>query len=214
MNNINWFFDMCVIIFYSNPSEKYSEKVIRFVENKGNSKFLLCYYILEENLPKWIIRQKAILEEVKIKLKNPDYIIGTSNFGKLLFPKDKNKCEKFIFAALRSKNNKKFIMNLERNQLLIQKRIEHFKKLIDKKVIPISEIDFELKSSLFTFLNNDSDAKTLASGIQQHQKEELIIITGDKEHWTKDNLEWAIPEHSPLRKKYSKIPEIKYVQNL
>jgi len=59
-----------------------------------------------------------------------------------------------------------------------------------------------------------SDVMTLSSGIQEHNNKELILLTSDKEHWTKENLEWAIPKASSLRKKYPKIPEIEYIQNI
>lgn len=212
---MNWFLDMCILIYFSNVKEEYSEKTIQFVKNKKNDRFFVCCYILEENLPKWIQRQIAIIEETKMKIKNPDYIIGTSYFGKFLFPKDKNKCEKLILVALKLNDKKKFIKEIEKAQLLIERRINYFlRNLTDKMVIPIKEIDFDLKSSLFSFLNNDSDSKTLASGIQQHNKEEITILTGDKKDWTKENIKWAFDSRPPLAKKYPKIPEIKYVQDV
>lgn len=87
------------------------------------------------------------------------------------------------------------------------------KNYIDKKVIPEKEIDFELKSAIFTFTNNHSDSLTIASGIQHHQKEKLILLTGDKNDWTKENLEWVFASQPNLKKKY-KAPEIKYIQKL
>ena len=84
---------------------------------------------------------------------------------------------------------------------------------VDKKVIPEKEIDLELKSAIFTVINNHSDSLTIASGIQHHQKEKLILLTGDKNDWTKENLEWVFASRPDLKKKY-KIPSIRYIQNL
>ena len=67
---------------------------------------------------------------------------------------------------------------------------------------------------MLTYLdNNISDANTIASGIQENKNKEVILVTADKQHWTKDNLEWALPEHSPLRKEYPNLPQIKYIQD-
>ena len=68
-----------------------------------------------------------------------------------------------------------------------------------------------MKSSLFTYTRNHSDANIIASGIQYHQIEELILVTTDRKDWTEENLDLALPENSDLRKKYSKIPKIKYL---
>lgn len=221
MNNIKWFIDMCIIIYYAkdNPNSELSMKAANFVKNKGNSQFLLCYYISEINLPKWIKRQRIIIEEVKRNVKDNNYSIGSSFEGKILFEQDKNECKKLYFKYMNTENKSEFFMLQKKNQQMIEQKISYFiNKLIDKKVIPISEIDFELKSSLFTYLdNNDSDAKTIASAVQQHNKEtqeQLIIITSDKKHWTKQLLEDSISLHPALTKKYPKLPEIKYLQEL
>ena len=81
-------------------------------------------------------------------------------------------------------------------------------------VIPINEIDPKLKSCLFTWLTpNDSDSKTIASAIQEHNKKEVVIITADKKDWTKELLE-EVHNDPSLKKVYEKLPEIKYVQDL
>jgi hypothetical protein len=218
MNSQNWFLDMCIMISYAknNPYSEISKKVLDFVYNKKTSSFLVCYYILEINLPKWINRQKVIIKEIKRKINNPRYIIGESSEGKLLFQKDKNECQKIFLAYLSSEKKEDFCEKIETSQKVIERRLKYLiENLVDKKVIPVSEIDFELKSSLFTYLNNnDSDAKTIASAVQQHNKEPLIIITSDRKHWTKELLEDSISIRPTLRKKYPKIPEINYIQKL
>ncbi len=214
---INWFLDMCVIIYYAyNSSDKLAERAKKFVENKGNSTFTVCYYILEINLPKWIKRKWITLEELERKIKDPSYIFGSSSEARILLPKDRQECEKLLSTCMKAESSVQFIEDLRRKYLLAEIKINFFiNKLINNKVIPVSEIDFELKSSFFTYLeNNDSDARTLASAVQQHNKENLIILTGDKKHWTKQLLDDAVSIHPTLRKKYSKIPEIKYLQDL
>ena len=94
-------------------------------------------------------------------------------------------------------------------------RIFHFIKQKAEKVIQLSEIDSNLRSELLTFLDNNisnvSDANILASGIQEHNKKEVILITGDKNHWTKENIQWVFDSKPQLTKTYPKMPEIKYV---
>jgi hypothetical protein len=213
---MRYFLDMSLIIYYCyRTGLDIEKKVIKFIDEKGKNLFLVCYYILDENLPKWIKRMRIIFKEIKRKINNPEYELWSSPESKLLFKKDKINGEKILKKYELTKNKKEFLEIIEKGWIYAETRIKIFlRDLIDEKVIPINEIDFELKSVLFTFLNNISDAMTLASGIQEHNRKELILITTDKEHWTKDNLEWALPEHSTIRRKYPKIPEIKYIQDL
>ncbi len=63
---MNWFLDMCIIIFYaSGTNDAMEEKTKQFVKSKNKDQYLLCYYIADTNLPKWITRQEIILEELK-----------------------------------------------------------------------------------------------------------------------------------------------------
>lgn len=210
------FLDMSVIIYYCyRTGQDIEKKVIKFVDNKGEKLFIVCYYILDENLPKWVKRMKIMFKEIKRKINDPGHKLWSSQESELLFNKDKINGERILKKYELSNNKKDFLEIMERGWVYTEARIKIFlRDLIDKKVILIKEIDSELKSALFTYLDNISDAKTLTSGIQEHNKKELILITTDKEHWTKNNLEWALPEHSALRKKYPKIPEIKYIQDL
>lgn len=213
---MRYFLDMSIVIYYCyRVGLDIEKKVIKFVDNKGENLFIVCYYILDENLPKWIRRMKIMFKEIKRKINNPEYKLWSSQESNLLFNKDKINGEKILKKYELANNKKELLEIIERGWIYAEARIKIFlRDLINEKVIPISEIDQELKSALFTFLDNLSDAKTLASGIQEHNKKELILITTDKEHWTKDNLEWALPEHSTLRKRYQKIPEIRHIQDL
>ena len=218
MNSQSWFLDMCILIYYArdNPNSENSRKVLNFINNKGDGKFIMCYYILDINLPKWINRQRIIIQEVKRKINDRCYRIGDSLAGKMLFQKDKVEAEKLFYEYLGSPQKENFTGLIKKNQRITEAKIEYFtNNLIDKKIIPVSEIDFNLKSSLFTYLDsNDSDAKTIASAVQHHNTEPLIILTSDKKHWTKELLDDAVSIHPALRKKYPKIPEIKYLQEL
>ena len=212
---MNWFLDMCIIIFYAEDSQEIkSVKSKEFIKNKEDSKFFLCFYITKENMPKWIQRQKAIINLIRMNIKNPSLEIEKLEDYNLLFKQDIIKLKKLLGGSSQFKNKQEYYNIIKRNHIVLIQRINYFlAKLIDKEVI--EKVDPELRSTLFTFLQNYSDAVTLASAIQCHNKEEEItILTGDKKDWTKDNIQWTFDSKLQLAKTYQKIPEIKYIQNL
>jgi len=201
---MNKFLDTSIIIGYAHNEEKF----VFFVKNK-KEEFIVCYFVLDKDIPSLIKRMRIIINEVKKQ---------APNFKKLLENKDIYKQDLFraekLLAIKEILVKKGFDVNkgLDKIQEIFEFRIDFFvQNLINKKVIAIKEINFELKSSLFTYTKNHSDANILASGIQYHQEKEIVLVTSDRQDWTKDNLEWALPEFSDLRKKYPRIPEIEYV---
>jgi hypothetical protein len=213
---MRWFLDMCIILGYINEgdNQKIINKTISFVNQKKEDKFVLCYYIKEDNLPKWLNRKRIIFREILRQIKDTSYKPYSDNECSQLWEKDKNQVLKLAALSNTFQDKTKIIESFENVYQEIERRIKEFiEKEIDELVVPIKEIDLELRSSLFTYLgNNMSDANTLASGIQENKNKEVILITADKQHWTKDNLEWALPEHSQLRKEYPHLPGIKYIQ--
>ncbi|MCH8945353.1 MAG: hypothetical protein IIA85_00325 [Nanoarchaeota archaeon] len=208
---MNWFLDMNIIVYYSLEMDHSLEKKARiFVKNKGHSKFILCEYIQKDNLPKWLKRQEEILRRFNLNISGQQ--IEESKV--YLFGKDKIFLNRLILMYENSKDKNKFKINLNKIFNFLRIKIKLFlEKYIDKFVIPIKDIDPELQSSLNTYLQNISDAKTIASGIQEHQENKLILITADKKDWNKENLEWSIPPTSNLEKNYPSLPKIEYLQN-
>ena len=213
---MRWFLDMCIILYYVSQDNSYFHKKSFELlnQNQGNL-FLVCFYIIDKDFPKYLKRQRIIIDEVLKKVRDENYIFGSSDDGSFLYDRDKQKAEKLYLQSKSIKNKITFINKVKESQKGQELLIGYLLKTKIEKVIPIGEIDPKLRSAIFTYLEgNISDANILASGIQEHKNKELILLTGDKQHWTKDNLEWAIPEHSDLRKEYKKIPEIKYIQNI
>ncbi len=198
------FLDTGIIVGYAQDEKKF----VLYVKNK-KEEFIVCYFVLEKDIPSLTKRMRIIINQVKNKIQNKDYKIDKRD----LYPQDITRIDKFL--ALKEVNKLtdiEFINFLDNFQRIFEFRIDFFiQKLIGKKIVQVRDIDFNLKSSLFTYTQNHSDANILASSIQYHQENEIILVTADRQDWTKDNLEWALPEHSDLRKKYPKIPEIKYV---
>lgn len=211
---MNWFLDMCIVIFYaSNTDDIKSVKSCEFVKNKNNNKFLLCFYITKENMPKWIRRQNLILKIIGTKILDPSAELEKIEGYQDLFSQDIMILKKRLAQYSSSENKQNYYQKLRKNHDLLIQGIKYFlTKLIDKEVV--EKVDFELKSALFTFMQNHSDAITLASGIQHCNEEELTIITGDKKDWNMNNIEWAFSSNPNLHKRYENIPEIKYIQDL
>lgn len=211
---MKYFLDMNLPIYFcmeiGHPLEK---KAKLFVNNKKDS-FLLCDYIATINLPKWLKRQKSILFEFNQKIQNINYPLFSSEQSKILFPQDKIIVNRLISGHGASQDKSKFVETINNIFNLLQARIDRFiKSYIDLIVVPVNEIDFDLKSCLFTWLTpNDSDAKTLASAVQEHNNNKLTIITADKKDWTDDILK-EIHNDSSLLKKYPSLPKIEYLQN-
>ena len=201
---MNKFLDTGIIIGYAYNEEKF----VFFVKNK-KGEFIVCYFVLDRDLPSLIKRTRIIINEIKKQTPNIKKLLE----NKEIYKQDLFRAEKFL--AIKEILLQKGIdsnKELDKIQEVFEIRIDFFiQKLIDKKVMPIKDIHFELKSSLFTYTKNHSDANILASGIQYHQENEIVLVTSDRQDWTKENLEWALPEFSELRKKYPKIPEIEYV---
>lgn len=212
---MRYFLDMNIPIYFcmqiGHPLEK---KARLFIETKNTSFFLLCDYIVNRNLPRWLKRQNVILFEFNQRIQNPTNNLFSSEQAKILFPKDKIFVNKLLIKYDQSKNKELFVETINQVFNLLQAKISYFiKNYIDEIVIPESELNFKLKSCLSTWLRNDSDTRTIASAIQEHNNKELEIITADKKDWTKELLE-EVHNDPNLRKEYPKLPEIKYLQDI
>jgi hypothetical protein len=212
---MRYFLDMNIPIYYcvelGHPLEKKAKK---FINSKNTNLFLLCDYIKTLNLPNWIKRQKAILFEFNQKINNSGYILFSCQLSKELLSQDKIVVNRLL--ANYENSNDKEIFKEKVNDVfnLIQARVNHFiKNYIDEIVVPISEIDPDLRSCLFTWLNpNDSDARTIASAIQEHNQKEIRAMTADKKDWKREILE-EVHNDLKLKKKYPKLPQIDYLQD-
>ncbi|OGJ21462.1 hypothetical protein A3K73_00650 [Candidatus Pacearchaeota archaeon RBG_13_36_9] len=210
---MRWFLDMCIILYYvaQDNSYFYKKSFELLNQNKGNI-FLVCFYIIDKDIPKYLKRQRIIIDEVLKKVRDENYIFGSSDDGSFLYDRDKQKAEKLYLQSKSVKDKITFINKVKESQKGQELLIEYLLKTKIEKVIPIGEIDQKLRSAIFTYLEgNISDANILASGVQEHKNKELVLLTGDKNHWTKDNLQWAIENNSELD---YEIPLIKYIQNI
>src|SRR3989338_8934883 len=213
---MRWFLDMCIILGYikEGDNQKIITKIVSFVDSKKEGKFVLCYYIKEYNIPKWLSRKRIIFREILRQIRDSSYKPYSDEECNLLWERDKNQVLKLTSIANTFQDKTEIIKNFENVYQEIERRIKEFiEKNIDELVIPINEIDPKLRGCLFNWLTpNDSDSKTIASAIQEHNKKEVVIITADKKDWTKELLE-EVHNDPSLKKVYGKLPEIKYIQD-
>jgi hypothetical protein len=218
---MRYFLDMNIPIYFCfNIGHSLEINAKKFVKSKKGNTFLLCDYIKNNNLPKWLKRQNAVLFEFNQKIQNENYNLFSGEQASCLFPQDKQIVLNLVSKYQLSKEKEIFKDRINRVYGLISLRIKKFlKDYIDEIVIPEKDIDSELRSCLIIYIDigasrkNNSDAKTLASAIQEHKNKELEIITSDRKHWTKDLLE-SSHSNIELSKKYPSLPQIKYLQEV
>ena len=81
--------------------EKFGRLCTEFIEHNKEEDFITCFYIAEKDLPKFKVRRRIILEEIKKKIQNPGYELGSSEIAiKHLYKRDINKAGR-IFSLLR-----------------------------------------------------------------------------------------------------------------
>jgi len=211
---MRYFLDMNLPVYFCMQIGHQLEKKAKlFIENKKDSFFLLCDYIVSRNLPRWLKRQKIILFEFNQKIQNQNHIFFSSKQSEILFPKDKQIVNTLFLNYKQSEDKEQFIENINQIFTLLQARVSRFIEIyIDEVVIPEAKIDFKLRSCLSTWLRNDSDTRTIASAIQEHKNKKLTIMTSDKKDWTKELLE-EVHHDIELSKKYVSLPKIEYLQN-
>jgi hypothetical protein len=207
MNN---FLDTCFIIGYANAgiASDYEKYEVYAKDKKDN--FYVCYFVLEKEIPRLIKRYSEMFKELKSS--KPD-------FKKLLQDKKIRDRELqlanklLVLKELKASKGEDLLPFINKLEEVLYVRIDFFlTNLINKKVIPLSEIDKELASAILTWTQNFSDSNIIASGVQFHNKEEeeIVLVTSDRNDWTKEHLEDSITLHPTLRLKYKKLPEIKY----
>lgn len=215
----NQFLDTSVIIGYSGllSVEKLEggEKIFKicadFVKNK-EGKFVVCCFTIEKEIASLIVRQKVWLNEIKKKIDDTNYEIGSSTNAKALYPEDINRAKKvYSYYSLNiDKTNKEgFKKNLSVIRAGIEARISFFlERLIDERVIPRNQIKKPLVNILREFIGNYADCNVFASVLQYttSKSEKIIFITLDKRDFDENGITFLKDE--PRLQSY-KFPELK-----
>lgn len=218
------FLDMGIIVGYANHLKEYNKKFlidnidyfcedsVRLIEKFKNKIFITCDYIINKDLPNFLERRKILREEIRKKLRNNEFKIGMSD---KLYQRDVNWGEKVYrlkdFFKEGEREVFKLLLDLDISSEL---RIKEFKSTVIKEiVIPIREIDTELKSHYFTFTNNYSDSNIIASAIQYHtNNKNITMVTTDVKDMGWKLREW-LGIDLKLNNKY-KVPDVKYIRDI
>lgn len=219
-----YFLDQSIIVGYASfifneeetiirAIEKFGEVCVEFIENNKKEDFITCFYIVEQDLTKFKKRRKIVLEEIKKKLQNPEYEIGSSEEAiKNLYKNDINKAKK-IFSLLSIISEKELMNLLIKIEAVFSIRMDYlFKNIINRIVVPLKEIDKKLVSILREFIDNFSDCNVFASVLQYATEANTIItrktivfVTLDREHFNENNISFIKQD---MRLKNYSFPEI------
>lgn len=220
----NFFLDQSVIVGYASfifnepetiikAIERFGKTCTDFIESNKKEQFVTCFYIIENDLPKFKNRRKIALQEIRKKLHDPSYEIGSSEMAtKYLYKRDINWANR-IFSLLGILSPKQLFQLLIKIDAVFSIRIDYLiGNIIDKIVIPIEEINKELGNILREFIDDYSDCNVFASVLQYTTESESILetkkfffLTLDKEHFNENNISFI--EQEPRLKNY-KFPEM------
>lgn len=225
----NFFLDQSIIVGYASfifnepeaiikAIERFGKICVDFIESNKKEQFITCFYIIENDLPKFKNRRKIVLQEIRKKIQNPNYEIGSSELAKkYLYKRDINWAKR-IFSLLRILTPKQLFNLLIKIDAVFSIRIEYLiKNVIDKIVVPIEEINKELVNILREFIDDYSDCNILASVLQYTTDQsksilktkierKIIFITLDKEHFNENNIAFIKEDQ---RLKNHKFPEVR-----
>ena len=198
---MNDFIDTCVIISSLDNKDKYYEATSIFLE--GSKNIIISIYQEKEEIPNLFMRREKLFTEAVRFLKNSNYKINYSGFTdkEIIFLK------KLETKIILHQENEDSLKNMLREVLILKKNVNYFiQKKVFKRVIPLVEIEEDLIKIIKKSNNNLADAKIITSAIQEHQKNNLIAFTLDKNDWkiqrVKDeieNLKYKCPEVRFLR---------------
>lgn len=182
------------------------------VQNRSSRRIIVCFYVLDYELPRVRRKMKAIRMEVIKKLEDEKYEIGNSDSAiKHLLREDINKAKALYNSLINDKSLPRMEDKLNNIYLTgseFESRIDYFlRHSISEKTIPIEKIDPNLYDAIVGILMHINDSKILASALMHQQnKETFFFTTTDKEHFNPYGFEF-IKEDPRLKK--SKFPELR-----
>jgi len=178
-----FFLDMGVMVgfmFYLEGEIKldiFSTSSTLFLQENEGAVMVSCSSIMSEDMPKYLIRWKAILVEIRKKINDSDYEFKETD---ILYERDIKRAKK-LFVSVEKKEGEEqhqFLIDLE---TIPEIRFDYIQdNIINDVVIPITEIDQDLRSHFQAKTHNFSDSKVIASAIQYSTKnKETVLVTTD-----------------------------------
>ncbi|MFH1224869.1 MAG: hypothetical protein V1676_03620 [Candidatus Diapherotrites archaeon] len=140
-----------------------------------------CFSITAHEMPKFIKRWKTMSAEIRKKLGNADYEI--KKVGNL-YDRDVGRANKIysLRGRLGEEELNKVLLNLE---TIAEMRFEYLRdNMLTEIVIPLDEIDEDLRSHFQAKTGNYSDSRVIASAIQYATKyRDTILVTTDNKDY-------------------------------
>ena len=201
VNKMDDFIDTCVIIASFDNKDKYYEIINIFLE--GTERLVISIYQEKEEIPNLFLRRQKLFMEVIKFLQNSDYPIDYSDFTE----REKISIKKLLTRITLKQESEESLNKMLEEVITLRRKVFHFiQKKVFKKVIPIVDIKGDLVSIIKRINQNKSDAKIIASAVQEHQTNNLIAFTLDKNDWKLnsirekiENLGYECPEVRFLR---------------
>ena len=198
------FLDTCIIIDNFNEKSKFHESAKNFIKNV--KMFIISEFQKKHEIPfllyRMKLRNKIIISKALMPNKNIPEI-------KKLTPRDKRVVKEILSDYVLRIKSVKDLFDLKQEVYFLEKKMNTFiKNNISRFVTPIEKINKILAMEIKNLNNNYQDSMVIASAIEEYQKTNLTLISGDKEDWKQKYITKACKKCS-----YKKIPLVKFVQD-
>ena len=195
------FLDTCIILSRFDNKDKYYERICIFLDDPEQK--IISLYQEQEEIPNLFLRKKKVINEALRLFKNSHHSIsfeGLTNKEKLLL--------KNLATRIRlGKETETDLKNKLREMILWETKVSSYLQTkISRKVVPIAEIKNNLVFIIKKANQNSADAKIIASAIQEHQENELVAFTLDKNDWKINSL------RDKIESKGYKCPEARFLR--
>lgn len=195
------FLDTCIIIAKYDKKDKFHKNSKEFAENNNN--LIICVYQEKKEIPFLFYRKEKILTESIKSSVMPNYMPDLKD----LKIKDQIILKKNINRLKLNDLSQQELFVYKKDLILLKQEINYFiKNKISKRVIPLDKIDLLLVKNIFNEIKNEADSNIFCSAIQEHQENELKVITNDAKDCKNEVFVEAIKST-----KYKEVPEIKYL---
>lgn len=196
------FIDTSVIISNFRQKDKFHIVCERFINN--NSALIISFYQKNKELPYFLKRARIKAGLTKRLIFSPDKEIPSI---KELTKEDKSQIKKILSQYELGIIEIKDIFENISITYDFQRKINRFLKTRIKRTVT-KNINENIVNILFKFNNNKADSRIIASAIQEHQQNQLVLVTTDKKDWKQEYIEKSCTDNS-----YKKIPEVRFLQD-
>ena len=196
------FLDTCIIIDNFNEKSKLHQQSKKFIQDEDN--FVISEFQKIREIPylffRLKLRSKIIISKALIPNKNLPEI-------KKLNPRDKQEIKEVLSEYALGLKSIKELFEMKQNVFFLEKKLNDFiQNRIKRFVTPMEMINRLLVKTIESFNKNGQDAMIIASAIEEHQKNSLILITTDKKDWKQEYITKSCKDAS-----YKKIPEVRFL---